>query len=292
MTPMLKTQYGLRFNPFSPDVPTEALTTTPPVEHFAWRLEHGLASEGGFAMITGEHGSGKSTTLRLIFDRLERQRDVSIAFLQRPQSGVADFYREMGELFGVNLKPHNRWGGFRCLRDKWLSHMESSLLRPLLLVDEAQEMPALVLAELRLLTQTRFDSRCILGIVLAGDRRLPERLERPELAALGSRIRVRLTLDVASSDELRTCLEHRMKIAGNAKLMTAALLDALCEHSLGNYRHVMQIADQLLARAAHNELEVLDEKLYFDTIASPPANTSKPRSKPQRKRTEAEARHR
>ena len=282
MTSTIKTLYGLRFNPFSQDVPDEALLTTPQIEHFAWRLEHGLASEGGFAMITGEHGCGKSTTLRLVFARLERQRDVSIAFLQRPQSSIADFYREMGELFGVTLKPSNRWGGFRSLRDKWISHIEGSLLRPILLVDEAQEMHHQVLAELRLLTQTRFDSRCILGIVFAGDRRLPELLQRPELAALGSRIRTRLSLEPASPDDLRACLEHRMKVAGNTKLMTSELLDALCEHSLGNYRHIMQVADELLAQAARTELDVLDEKLYFEIFSPQPAKPQK--AKPTRKR--------
>lgn len=284
-TTTLKTLYGLRFNPFSADVPDKALLVTAPVEHFGWRLENGLVTEGGFAMLTGEHGSGKSTTLRLLSARLERIRDVRIAFLQRPQSGVADFYREMGEIFGVALKPHNRWGGFRSLRDSWITHIEGSLLRPVMLVDEAQEMHHLVLAELRLLTQTRFDSRSILGVVLAGDRRLPERLQRPELAALGSRIRTRLTLEPASADDLRACLMHRMKAAGNTKLMTRELLDALCEHSLGNYRHVMQVADELLAHALRAEADVLDEKLYFELFASAP-----PPTKPTRKRATGERR--
>ena len=49
--------YGLKFNPFSPELPTEALRTTPAVESFLWKLEHGLAREGGFALITGESGT-------------------------------------------------------------------------------------------------------------------------------------------------------------------------------------------------------------------------------------------
>ena len=62
----------------------------------------------------------------------------------------------MGDLFGVALKPHNRWGGFKALRERWSAHIESTLVRPVLLVDEAQEMPPAVLSELRLLTSTRF----------------------------------------------------------------------------------------------------------------------------------------
>ena len=281
MTTTLKTLYGLKFNPFSQDVPDEALLTTPRVDDFGWRLEHGLAAEGGFGMVTGPHGCGKSTTLRLLFARLERQRDVTVGYLQRPQSGLADFYREMGELFGVSLKPHNRWVGFRSLRDKWMAHIEGSLMRPLLLVDEAQEMNHQVLAELRLLTQTRFDSRNILGVVLAGDERLPERLQRPELLPLASRIRSRLVLETTAPDDLKACLLHRMKISGNAKLMTGELLTAVCEHALGNYRAAIHMADELLSHAARRELDVLDDKLYFDVFSPPP--TSAPPPKPPRR---------
>lgn len=274
-TTRLKALYGLKFNPFAQDVPDDALLCTPRIDDFGWRLEHGIATEGGFGLVTGKVGGGKSTALRLLFARLERQRDVKIAYLQRPQSGVADFYREMGELFGVPLKPHNRWAGFRALRDKWMAHIEGTLMRPMLLIDEAQEMHQQVLAELRLLTQTRFDSRCVLAVVLAGDERLLARLTTPELLPLASRIRSRLSLDVAAPADLRACLQHRMSSAGNAKLMTDGLLDALCEHALGNHRAVMQMADELLAHAARRELDVLDEKLYFD-VFNPPASPSEP----------------
>lgn len=60
----------------------------------------------------------------------------------------------MGDLFGIELKPHNRWGGFKAPRERWLSHLEGMLLRPELLIDEAQEMQGAVLSELRLLSRT------------------------------------------------------------------------------------------------------------------------------------------
>ena len=282
----LKALYGLKFNPFSQDVPDDALLCTPRVDDFGWRLEHGIAAEGGFALVTGCVGNGKSTTLRLLFARLERQRDVTVAYLQRPQSRVADFYRELGELFGVPLRPHNRWVGFRSLRDKWSTHIEGTLMRPVLFVDEAQEMHHQVLAELRLLTQTRFDSRNILGVVLAGDERLLAALSSPELLPLASRIRSRLSLDVSTPTDLRACLVHRMSSAGNAKLMTGELLDVLCEHALGNHRALVVMADELLAHAARREIDVLDEKLYFEVFnpSTAPASDPKRRAAGERRR--------
>ncbi|NBW87944.1 MAG: ATP-binding protein, partial [Planctomycetia bacterium] len=188
MNRKLLTPYGLKFNPFSAQIPVEALWSSPVIGQFCWRLEQQLG-EGGFALISGVSGSGKSATLRLLQSRLANQREVTVGVLSRPQAALADFYRELGDLFGVPLRPHNRWASAKALRERWLQHIDTSLVRPVLLVDEAQEMHAAVLSELRLLTSAELDSRSILTVVLAGDDRLCTQLELPELVPLASRIR-------------------------------------------------------------------------------------------------------
>ena len=284
MNPHLKALYGLKFNPFTADLPLEALHLSPPLEDFAWRIENGLAHEGGFALITGDPGTGKSVALRLLAERLERLREVTVGALAHPQSNLADFYREMGDIFAVALQPHNRWGGFRVLRERWLAHIDTTLVRPILLIDEAQEMPPTVLNELRLLTSTRFDSRAILSVVLAGDRRLLEKLRREELLPLGSRIRTRLTLEPATPEALRACVVHLMSAAGNANLMTRELIETLCDHALGNYRLLATLANELLAAAAQRELDHLDEKLYLEVFSVPEAARGAPRRPAPRRR--------
>ena len=94
--------YGLKFNPFAPELPTEALWIAE-VENFLWRIEFALVREGGFALITGESGSGKSVTLRLLSERLAAEPDLVVGAISRPQANVADFYRELGDVFGVPL---------------------------------------------------------------------------------------------------------------------------------------------------------------------------------------------
>ena len=269
MTTKLLALYGLKWNPFAAEVPLEALITPPKIEAFCWRIEQSHVREGGFALITGDPGTGKSVVLRLLAERLARVRDLTVGALTHPQSHVADFYRELGDLFGVALKPHNRWSGFKTLRERWLAHLESTLLRPVLLIDEAQEMPPLVLSELRLLASAQFDSRALLSVVLAGDGRLADLLRSDELRPLGSRIRTRLSLEYASREELRACLDHLLEAAGHATLMTAELKTTLCEHALGNYRVLTTMAAELLAVAAQRELAQLDEKLYLDVFTPP-----------------------
>ena len=131
--------YGLKWNPFSPELPGDALLSTPKIDHFAWRVEQ-LVQEGGFALVTGESGTGKSVALRIVAQRLSLLRDVTVGVIERPQSRGADFYRELGDIFAVQLKPHNRWAGFKALRERWKTHVASSRIKPVLLVDEAQEM--------------------------------------------------------------------------------------------------------------------------------------------------------
>jgi len=263
--------YGLKWNPFSQDLPTEAVHVTVKVERFYWRIEQALIREGGFALITGDPGTGKSVALRLLAERLGQLRDISVGAIVHPSGNLADFYREMGDLFGVELKPHNRWGGFKGLRDRWLSHLEGTLLRPVLLIDEAQEMQPAVLSELRLLSSMQFDSKNLLTVVLAGDARLTNKLRRDELLPLGSRIRSRLVMEYADRTELMDALKHLLSTAGNANLMTPELMQTLCDHAVGNYRVLTSMAAELLAIAAQRELTQMDEKLYLE-VFEPPAS--------------------
>jgi general secretion pathway protein A len=275
MNKKLLSLYSLKFNPFSPEIPAAALWVAPPLENFCWRIEQQVG-EGGFALAIGDPGTGKSAALRLLAERLGQLRDVTVGVLTRPQAGLADFYRELGELFQVPLSPHNRWAGAKVLREKWHNHIETSLYRPVLLIDEAQEMNPTVLCELRLLASADLDSRSILTVILAGDARLAAKLDCPELSPLASRVRCRLRTEALTPQQLLACLTHLLKGAGNPKLMSAPLLQTLCEHAAGNLRLLMNMANDLLAAACQQEREVIDEKLYFEVFSPDPKPAKKP----------------
>lgn len=257
--------WGLKWNPFSPELPSEGLLVTAPIESFVWRVEQ-LVQEGGFALICGESGTGKSVALRIVALRLSKLRDVMVGVLERPQSRLPDFYRELGDLFSVKLTPSNRWGGFRALRERWKAHLASSRIKPVLLIDEAQEMAPDVLSELRILSSADFDATSLLTVVLSGDGRLLELLRHEDLVPLGTRIRTRLKTEAASREQLLELLGHALCKAGNATLMTPELMDTLVDHCAGNYRLLMTMAAELLAHGMAHEIERFDEKVYLEVF--------------------------
>lgn len=271
MSKQILALYGLKWNPFLPEIPLEAIYVTPRIESFCFRVENGIARDGGIVALEGDNGTGKSVTTRVLDARLSKIRDVKVRSLARSRCGVADFYRELAELFEVpNLKPHNRWCGFKALRERWEQHIATTLTRPFLIVDEAQDMKPEVFTELRALSSADFDSRCLLSVILAGDKRLSEALKTDDLRPIASRIRTRLVFEGAPRDELLACLKHVLATAGNAKLVTDEVAQALAEHALGNYRQLMTLANELLAAAAQREAPRIDEKLFFE-VFQPPA---------------------
>jgi len=263
--PDLQQLYGLRWNPFSPDVPVEALWRSPELDTFSWRLER-LVRRGGFALITGDPGTGKSVALRQLAHHLEQTPDILFGALARPQSTLPDFYRELGHLFGVPLAPHNRWAGFKSLRETWIAQVEATRCRPVLLVDEAQQILPNVLAELRILASTDFDSRSLLTVILVGDARLTAQFRRADLLPVASRIRLRLTLGYLQPPQLVEWLGHALDKAGRPDLMTPEVKQILAEHAVGNLRVLTNMANDLLETAAQKDRNIIDAQLYFDVF--------------------------
>jgi general secretion pathway protein A len=284
----LSALYWLKWNPFLENIPVEALCKTPRIDHFAWRIED-LVMHGGFALVTGDVGAGKSTVLRLLAERLSALRDVVVGEVERPQSRVTDFYRELGHLFGFPVSTSNRWGAHKAVRAKWQEHIHQTLFRPILLIDEAQEMSAPLLAELRLLGSTKLDTCTIITVVLCGDRRIEEHLRTPDHAPVNSRIRARLVLEAETPETLGTMLHHLLATSGNPALMTDELQRTLCEHAAGNRRLLMNLCNEMLALAVANNAKRLDEELYLE-MTSAELRPARPKPVAQPPRTKSSTR--
>ena len=278
----LSALYGLKWNPFLPDIPVDALCKSPRFDHFAWRIED-LVMHDGFALVTGDPGAGKSAVMRLLAERLSTLRDVVVGEVTRPQSRITDFYREVGDPFGLAVSSSNRWGAYKTVRAKWQDHIKQTLFRPVLLIDEAQEMSAPLLAELRLIGSTNLDSSTIVTVILSGDRRLEAKLRTPDLLPSDSRIRTRLVIEAETADTLGEMLRHLLAAAGSPTLMTDELQRTLCEHAAGNRRLLMNLCGDALALGVSKNAKRLDDGLYLEmTGADQRPHTPRPKPAPVR----------
>jgi len=265
MDDTLSSQYGLTFHPFCSDIPVEAMTTGKPLDGFLFRVQQQLR-DGGFIAVTGEPGTGKSAALRIVAERLSKIDSAKVGILTRPQSNNADFYRELGHLFGVSLSPHNRWAGSKVLREQWLSHIDRSRIRPVLIIDEAQEMKAPAFAELRILASMNLDARSLLTVIIAGDGRLESRLNTADMRPIQSRIRTHLQLGYADPEHLFAVLDRALEHAGRPDLMTDEVKRALSTHAHGNLRAMMTMADHLLSYIVQHDISRIDEQVFFDVF--------------------------
>jgi type II secretory pathway predicted ATPase ExeA len=257
--------YGLKYNPFLPGLPVHDLWRPPGLDSFLFRIRT-LLRNGGFGLVTGESGLGKSKALHIIADWLNEYDDLAVAVMQRPQSTTGDFYRELGDAYGVDLSPANRYGGFKALRARFRQHIKTTLMRPVLLIDEAQEACTTTLTELRLMCSAEFDSVQLITVILCGDDRLPDRFRNRELTPLGGRIRARYVLRQFEQADLAAFLDHVLDRAAGSHLMSQSLRETLVGHAGGNLRILTTMAAELLAHGAENKLKTLDDDAFFDVF--------------------------
>jgi len=260
--------YGLKFHPFRPDVPIDALYTTPSVDSYLRRVELGIA-DGGFAMLTGDRAPARAWPYA---------SSPSASAHCPTCSWAASSIRRAAPWTSIASSP-------TCSASRSPPTIAGRASRPCAHAGASTSPPP---AAAPFSSSTRHRRPCppssascaswpartyskqLLCVVFAGDARLPERLRSAELLPLGSRIRRRLTLDYASRDELLACLDHLLAAAGNPSLMTSELRVTLADHAAGNYRVLMNLGDELLAVAADRELARLDEKLFLDVFAQTP----------------------
>ena len=217
-------------------------------------LAYGISEAGGFIQLTGEVGTGKTTVLRSLLQQLPPHCDV--ALILNPRVTPAEFLLAICDELHVQV-PDVAAGSVKALVDvltHFLLDSHGRSRRIVLMVDEAQNLDADVLEQVRLLTNLETATQKLLQIILIGQPELREVLARPELRQLAQRITGRYHLEALRKKETIAYVRHRARVAGaNRDLFTAGALRELYRLSGGVPRIINVIADRALLGAYTRE---------------------------------------
>ncbi|MHB1200792.1 MAG: XrtA/PEP-CTERM system-associated ATPase [Polaromonas sp.] len=209
-------------------------------------LEYGVQRNEGFIVITGEVGAGKTTVVRGLLASLDPKKVVA-ANLVTTQLDAEDTLRMVAAAFGVRVKDVSKADVLMAL-EAYLLHQTSQGKRCLLVVDEAQNLTARAVEELRMLSNFQFGQQALLQTFLVGQPEFRTILQSPTMQQLRQRVAATCHIGPLVLDETRGYIEHRLKCAGASGRPTfdAAAFEAIFKASGGIPRRVNLICDRLL----------------------------------------------
>lgn len=225
-------------------------------------LVYGINDAGGFIQLTGEVGTGKTTTIRSLLARSPNNAD--IALIINPRLSPVEFVQAICEELGVDVTSAAAGNGKMLvdLLNRKLLRIHAEGRRAVLIVDEAQNLTAEVLEQVRLLTNLETDSQKLLQIILIGQPELRELLNRNDLRQLAQRVTARCHLQPLARDDTAAYVRHRLRVAGaTSDIFTPAALREVHRRSRGVPRVINVICDRALLGAYTEDRHEVDAAL-------------------------------
>jgi general secretion pathway protein A len=291
---MYHAHYGLLRSPFEMTPDPAFLWMSDAHSEGLATLVYGVKARKGFVLLTGEVGTGKTTLLHALLAQLDRS--TLAAFVFNPRLEPLDFFRVLFDELGIETPCATKAEYLIALNHFLIARLEQD--QPtLLIIDEAQNLSAEMLEEVRLLSNLETPSSKLLQIMLVGQPELAEMLARPELRQLRQRIVMRHSLRPFSREETATYIKERLRIAGytGAGLFDKRALRCVHEVTGGIPRLVNAVCDSALLlgfgrdRKTLGEAEILEVARDLDLAPRAPAQDDKrleraPSAPPIRKR--------
>ncbi len=242
---MYKTFFHLESDPFTINPDPRFLFMMPQTLEALASLQYGIASRKGFMVLTGEVGTGKTTLLRHTLNALHRTR-IHSSFIFNPRLDALDFLEFVLSDFGLKPATHTK-AGMLIELNRWLIERFRQREVCVIVVDEAQNLSADMLEEIRLLTNLETSSEKLVQIILSGQPELEAKLRKPDLRQLRQRISLWCRTQPLDESQTRAYVAARLQVAGStASLFGNDALDLIFEASGGIPRLINLICENSL----------------------------------------------
>jgi len=255
---MYQSYFGLAEAPFSIAPDPRYLYMSERHQEALAHLLYGVNGSGGFVLLTGEVGAGKTTVCRCLLEQIPESCDV--AYIFNPRQTVEELLATICAEFGIAVPPGNTSVKvFVDCINAYLLDAHAKGRHAVLVIDEAQNLSADVLEQMRLLTNLETSQRKLLQIILLGQSELAEMLARPELRQLAQRVIARYHLGPLAKQEVADYVRHRLGVAGTQrKLFPDSLMSSLYRLSGGTPRVINVLCDRALLGAYVQAKERVD----------------------------------
>ena len=265
---MYKKFFGITTKPFSIAPDPHFLYMSDGHREALAHLRYGLSEGGGFVLLTGEIGAGKTTVCRCILE--QAPEGTNIAFVLNPKLSSQELLATICDELRIDYPPTS---GLKILIDRlnaYLLAAHAEGQRTVLIIDEAQNLSYEVLEQIRLLTNLETNQQRLLQIILLGQPELQEILAQPELRQLAQRIAARHHLGPLTQPETIAYVRHRLAVAGMEQstftipaieevfLLSCGIprmINLICDRALlGAYSKGVRRVDRAMARQAANQV--------------------------------------
>lgn len=256
---MFETFYGLNKTPFSRDIPTDQLYQSLMLEEILGRLEYAVKRQL-FTVITGDCGTGKTTTIRCFKDSLDSSKFI-VMYMADSKLTPRHFYKGLLEQMGCEAKFY-RGDAKRQL------HREIELMRgihklqPVVIVDEAHLLDKEMLEEVRFLLNFRMDAVSPMALILVGQSELWERLQLQSYAAIRQRIDLQCKLPYLDRAQVGEYVKRHITYAGaDHDIFSDSAVDEVFRFSSGAARLVNKVCTHCLLYGAQNSRRIIDDHM-------------------------------
>jgi len=258
---MYKDYFGLSEPPFSIAPDPRYLYMSERHREALAHLIYGVGDEGGFVVLTGEVGTGKTTVCRCLLEQLPGHTEV--ALILNPKLTVAELLGTVCDELHIAYPSGNK--SIKTFVDRlnaWLLEAHADGRHTVLIIDEAQNLSAEVLEQLRLLTNLETNQKKLLQIILLGQPELNDMLARADLRQLAQRITARYHLTPLSRHEVESYISHRLAVAGQTQsLFNPSAIGRVAQYSQGTPRLINVLCDRSLLGAYAQESRVVDARI-------------------------------